>query len=72
MRTEIRDNTKEIKDVFSERWDTAKAMFTSQAHDINISRAREPQTTSEGLTITLNGATLNTDNLHGKRIAFAS
>ena len=27
MRTEIRDNTKEIKDLFSERWNRAKAMF---------------------------------------------
>ena len=29
MRNEIRDNTKIIKDLFSERWDRAEAMFKS-------------------------------------------
>ena len=72
MRTEIRNNTQEIKDLFSERWDRAEALFANQTRDINIPRAREPQTTGEGLTITLNGETLNTDNLYGKRIDFAS
>ena len=72
MRTKIRDNTKEIKDFFSERWDRAEAMFMSQACDINILRAREPQTTSKGLTITLNGATLNTDNFYRNCIVFSS
>ena len=42
MRTEISDITKEIKDLFSERWDRAEAMFMNQARDINIPRAREP------------------------------
>ena len=72
MRTEIRDNTKEIKDLFSERWDRAEAMFMNQGRDINMQRAREPQPTSEVLTLTLNGASLNTDNLHGKCIGFTS
>ena len=36
IRTEIRDNTKEIKDFFSERFDRAEAMFMNQARDINI------------------------------------
>ena len=72
MRTEIRDNTKEIKDLFSERWDRAKAMFMNEARYINIQRAREPQPTSEVLTLPLNGASLNTDNLHGKCISCTS
>ena len=72
MRTEIRDNTKEIKDLFSERWDRADTMFRSQEHDINIPRARKPKTTSEVLILTLSGATLNTDNLYGKCIGFPS
>ena len=70
MRTETRNNTQEIKNLFPERWDRAEALFANQKRDINMPRAREPQTTGEGLTITLNGATLNTDNLHGKCIGF--
>ena len=70
MRTKIRDNTKVIKDLFSERWDRAKAMFMNQAREINIQRAREPQPTSEVLTFTLNGQSLNHDNLHGRNICF--
>ena len=70
MRNEIRDNTKIIKDLFSERWDRAEAMFKNQAREINIQRAREPQPTSEVLTFTLNGPSLNHDNLHGRNIGF--
>ena len=70
MRNEIRDNTKIIKDLFSERWDRAEAMFKNQAHEINIQRAREPQPTSDVLTFILKGASLNGDHLHGRNIGF--
>ena len=69
MRTEVRNNTQEIKDLFSERWDRAEILFTSQSHNVNIPRAKEPQPTSEGVSITLHGVNLNTDNLYGRRIA---
>ena len=71
MRTEVRNNTQEIKDLFSERWDRAEALFTNQSRNINIPRAKEPQHTSEGVTIMLNGTSQNTDNLYGRRIALA-
>ena len=71
VRTEIRNNTQEIKDLFSEIWDRAEILFTNQSHDVNIPRAKEPQPTSEGVSITLHGANLNTDNLYGRRIALA-
>ena len=70
MRNEIRDNTKIIKDLFSERWDRAEATFKSQAHEINIQRAREPKPTSEVLTSTINWPSLNGDNLYGRNIGF--
>ena len=70
MRNESRDNTKIIKDLFSERWDRAEAMFKNQAHEINIPRARELQPTSEVLTFTVNGASLNNENQHGRNIGF--
>ena len=69
MRTEVRSNTQEIKDLFSERWDRAEALFTNQSHDINIPRAKEPQPTREGVSITLHGANFNTDNIYGRCIA---
>ena len=69
MRTETRKNTQEIKDLFSERWDRAEALFTNQSHNINLPRAKEPQHTNEGVTIMLNGTSQNTDNLYGRRIA---
>ena len=66
MRNESRDNTKIIKDLFSERWDRAEAMFRNQAREINIPRSRDPQPTSEVLTFTVNGASLTNENLHGR------
>ena len=36
MMTEVRNNTHEIKDLFSERWDRAEALFTNQSQNINI------------------------------------
>ena len=71
MRTEVRNNTQEIKDLFSERWDRAEALFTNQSRNINIPRAKEPQHTSEGVTIMLNGTSHNTYNLYGRRIGLA-
>ena len=43
VRTEIRKNTQEIKDLFSERWDRAEILFTNQSCDVNIPSAKEPQ-----------------------------
>ena len=68
MRNESRDNTKIIKDLFSERWDRAEATFKSQAREINIQRAREPQPTSEVSTLTINRTSLTTENLSGRNI----
>ena len=70
MRNERRDNTMIIKDLFSERWDRAEAMFKNQASEINIPSAREPRPTSEVLTFTVNGARLTNENLHGRNIGF--
>ena len=71
MRTEIRNNTQEIKDLFSERWDRAEILLTNQSRDINIPIAKEPLPTNEGVSIMLHGANLNTDNLYGRHIALA-
>ena len=70
MRNESRDNTKIIKDLFSERWDRAEAMFKNQEREIKIQRARELQPTSEVLTFTVNRASLTNENLHGRNISF--
>ena len=70
MRSESRDNTEVIKELFSERWDRAEAMFRNQACEINIPRPRDPQPTSRVVTFTVDGASLTNKNLHGRNISF--
>ena len=70
MKSESRDNAKLIRELFSERWDQAEAMFRNQARKNNVPRPREPQATSGVITFTVDGTGLTRDDTHGRSIRF--
>ena len=70
MKTESKDNTKLIKELFSERWDQAEAMFKKQACENNVPKPKEPQATGGVLTFTVESTSLTRDDPHGRSIRF--
>ena len=70
MKTESKDNTKLIMELFSERWDQAEAMFKNQARKNNVPIPKEPQATSGVLTLTVESTGITRDDPHGRSIHF--
>ena len=68
LKTENKENAKQIMKLFSERWDRAEALFKDQARKNNVPKPKEPQATSGVLTLTVESTGLTRDNLYGRSL----
>ena len=70
MKREIRDNAKLIKDLFSERWDRAEAIFRNQAHKNNRPRTKELQAIVGVVPFTVDGKGFARDDTHTRSVRY--
>ena len=70
LKTENKENAKQIMKLFSERWDGAEALFKDQARENHVPKPKELQATSGVLTLTVESTGLTRDNPHGRSIRF--
>ena len=68
LRTENKQNGKQIMKLFSERWDQAEALFKDQACENNAPKPVETQATGGVLTFTVESTGLSRDNPHGRSL----
>ena len=68
LRNENKQNTQQIMQLFTERWDRAEALFQGQAHENDVPKPKETPAPGGVLTLTVEITGLSRDNLHERRL----
>ena len=68
LKTENKQNTEQILQCFTERWDKAEKLIRGQSQENEVPIPKEVPVPSPVLTLTLEGTGFSRDNKHGRSL----